>query len=223
MNEEKHIGNSLISLRNQTYKGKLEIIVADGNSEDKTREIAKKYADKVIIEKIRNAGAERQAGAKVATGDILLFIDADSRADKNWVKELVSCFDDKKVVSAGGKIGPLEKDILIELASVFWSPIVYLSLLFKLPLVVGSNMSIRKEVFDKMGGFEINRYSGEDTLLIKSSLKYGKYKYNSKAKVFVAIRRIKQMGRLNYLFFHIKNHFNTHIFNKTSKEYIPIR
>lgn len=223
LNEEKHIANLLKSLRNQTYKGQIEIIVADGNSEDKTREIAKEYADKVIIETIRNAAAERQAGSKHAEGEILLFIDADSEADVNWVKEMVSCFDDPKVVTAGGKVEPLEKDFLIKLGSKFWSPAVYFSLFFKSPLASGQNLAIRKDIFDKIGGFKIDKKTGEDTILVKMSLEYGKYKYNSKAKVFSSIRRIKNMGKLKYLNFHIKNYFNTQLFNKSSEEYDPIR
>ena len=152
LNEEKHIGALLESLKNQTYEGDYEIIVSDGNSEDKTREIAKKYTDKVIIEKIRSAAAERQAGAKQAEGDILLFVDGDCLADKNWIKELVSCFDDATVVSAGGRIAPLEKDTIIGLASNFWSAAVYFSLLFRIPLVVGSNMAIKKNVFGYFPG-----------------------------------------------------------------------
>ncbi|MCC7552334.1 glycosyltransferase [Candidatus Micrarchaeota archaeon] len=223
LNEEKNIKNLLNSLKKQTYKGKYEIIVADGNSEDKTREIAKKYTNKVLIEKIRNAAAERQAGAKSAEGKILLFVDADSIADENWIQEIVNCFEHKDVVSAGGKIGPLEEDTLIQVGSKFWSLAVYASLLVRLPLVVGSNLAIKKEVFDKIGGFETNKISGEDTTLIRSASKYGKYKYNPKAKVYVSIRRIKRMGRINYLFFHIKNHFNTYLFNKPSINYEPIR
>lgn len=223
LNEEKNIENLLKSLKNQTYKGKYEIIVADGNSEDKTREIAKKYTKKVIVEKIRNAAAERQAGAKIAEGEILLFVDADSNVDENWIQEMINSFKNKNVVSAGGWVGPLEKDFLINFTSKFWSLAVYFSLLVRLPLIVGSNMAIRRDIFNKIGGFEINKISGEDTSLIRSASKYGKYKYNSKAKVYVSIRRIKKMGRKKYLFFHIKNHFNTYFFNKPSTDYAPIR
>ncbi len=222
LNEEKHIENLLKSLKNQTYK-QIEIIVADGNSEDKTREIAKKYTNKVVVEKIRNAAAERQAGAKIATGEVLLFVDADSKVDINWVKELVNCFEDKNIVSAGGRIGPLEKDTFIEITSKFWSLAVYISLLLRVPLIVGSNMAIRKDIFDKIGGFDLNKISGEDTTLIKDASKYGKYKYNSKARVFVSIRRIKKMGSFNYFIFHVKNHFNTYFLNKPSTDYAPVR
>jgi glycosyltransferase involved in cell wall biosynthesis len=47
-NEEKYIENCLRSVRNQKINGKIEIIIVDSNSSDRTREIAKKYANKVI-------------------------------------------------------------------------------------------------------------------------------------------------------------------------------
>lgn len=47
-NEEKHIGNCLKSVKKQAYpRDEIEIIVVDNNSTDKTKEIAKRYTDKV--------------------------------------------------------------------------------------------------------------------------------------------------------------------------------
>ena len=69
LNEEKYIGNVLDALRKQTFKD-FEIIVVDGNSTDRTREIAKKSA-KVIIEKRPRIGLARNTGAKLAKADLL--------------------------------------------------------------------------------------------------------------------------------------------------------
>ncbi len=78
-NEESVIEKTLTSLKNNLSLPH-EIIVTDGASTDKTVEIAKKYADKVV----EHAGPERQtiaagrnAGAAVAAGDFLAFMDAD--------------------------------------------------------------------------------------------------------------------------------------------------
>ena len=63
-NEEKNIANCLKSIKNQTYKN-IEIIVVDNNSDDRTKEIAGKYTDKVFNHgpersALRNLGAERE-------------------------------------------------------------------------------------------------------------------------------------------------------------------
>jgi glycosyltransferase involved in cell wall biosynthesis len=50
-NEEKNLPELLESLKNQTYKKKFEIIVVDGKSKDRTREIAKSYGCRVIVQK----------------------------------------------------------------------------------------------------------------------------------------------------------------------------
>ncbi len=56
LNEEKYIEPTLKALKNQIYRRKFEVIVADSLSRDKTVEIAEKYADKVISVKKRTVG-----------------------------------------------------------------------------------------------------------------------------------------------------------------------
>jgi len=92
-NEEKDIKDVLDSIMRQTYpKEKIETIVIDDKSTDKTAEIAKKYPVKLIKGQHKGVGAARNLGIKNATGDIILFVDADQVLDKNYVKEIVSCF-----------------------------------------------------------------------------------------------------------------------------------
>ena len=74
-NEEKYLTRLLDSIKKQTYKN-YEIIIADADSKDNTRKMAKKYGCKVIKGGIPAVG--RNNGAKVAKGDILLFMDADA-------------------------------------------------------------------------------------------------------------------------------------------------
>ena len=57
----------------------LEVIVVDGGSQDATVAIAREYADKVIVAPIAGRAQQMNAGAAVASGDILLFLHADTR------------------------------------------------------------------------------------------------------------------------------------------------
>ena len=75
-NEERYLPILLDCIKKQTYKNH-EIIVADANSTDSTRQIAKKYGCKVV--KGGMPGIGRNNGAKAAKGEMLLFLDADSR------------------------------------------------------------------------------------------------------------------------------------------------
>ena len=86
-NSEKFIGKCLESISKQTYS-RIEIIVVDNNSTDRTKEIAKKFTKKVY-----NKGPERSAqrnyGAKMSKGSFVLFIDSDMVLTSKVVGECV--------------------------------------------------------------------------------------------------------------------------------------
>lgn len=91
-NEEKTLRRCLESVLNQTYKN-YEVIVVDNNSTDKTKEIIKKFQDKnkkvrYAFERYRSRGAARNAGIKVAQGEIIAMTDSDCIVPENWIKEL---------------------------------------------------------------------------------------------------------------------------------------
>jgi len=82
INEEKLI-QRLLSQFNAEIKNRfdLEVIVSDGGSEDLTLEIAKKYADRLILHKEKyqqNISQGRNEGARYSLGDVLIFLNADT-------------------------------------------------------------------------------------------------------------------------------------------------
>ena len=83
-NEEKYLPKLLECIKKQTYKG-YEIIVADAGSKDRTGQIAKKYGCKVVKGGMPAVG--RNNGAKVAKGNILLFLDADVQINRDFIKK----------------------------------------------------------------------------------------------------------------------------------------
>jgi glycosyltransferase involved in cell wall biosynthesis len=109
LNEEKYIESTLKALKNQDYKGKYEMIVADGLSKDNTVKIAKKYVDKVVLVKEKGIAKGRNAGAKVAKGNILLFIDADTILLFNGLTELIEPFKRKNIVGVTCPIIPISQ------------------------------------------------------------------------------------------------------------------
>ena len=84
LNEEKYLPKLLESIKKQSFKD-YEIIVADANSKDKTRKIARDYGCKITSGGILPAVA-RNNGAKKAAGEILLFIDADCIIENNFLQ-----------------------------------------------------------------------------------------------------------------------------------------
>ena len=76
LDEEARIGAALAALAPFRARG-AEVIVADGGSRDRTVEIARPLADRVIAAP-RGRGAQMNAGAAAASGDVLLFLHADT-------------------------------------------------------------------------------------------------------------------------------------------------
>ena len=81
LNEEKGVGKTIDSINKDYFKKNkwnLEVIIVDGDSKDKTRDIAKKKGAKIIIEKRKGYGRAYKTGMSKATGDIIVTGDADA-------------------------------------------------------------------------------------------------------------------------------------------------
>src|SRR6185503_8054057 len=86
LDEEATIAATLAPLREPEV---LEVIVADGGSRDRTREVAAKLADRVLVAR-RGRGAQMNLGAEVAAGEILLFLHADTRVPAGFAHAIVA-------------------------------------------------------------------------------------------------------------------------------------
>lgn len=92
LNEELYLPNLLESLTLQGYKD-FEVIVVDGNSEDKTSDVAASFSLRlpsltVISSKKRNVSFQRNLGAKAAKGQYFIFLDADIILPENYLEKL---------------------------------------------------------------------------------------------------------------------------------------
>jgi len=224
LNEEKRIAECLRALRAQNFPGRFEIIVCDANSEDKTAEIAKRYADKVIIEKIRGIAAERQRGAIEARGKIIAFTDADSQVDKNWLKEICDCFRDEKVIGAYGSVFFNDGNALERgMARIVMPLYLRFMALIGMPSPIGSNLAVRKTAFEKGCCFNTKMKTSEDLDLGRKIMKQGRFVYASRAVVHVSSRRIKKWGYPKYVLFHVSNAFKFYLTGKAHEKYEDVR
>ncbi len=91
------------SLKMQTYPN-FEIIVVNGPSTDETDKVLEKYKEirTVNERKLNGLSFARNLGIKEAKGEIIVFIDDDSVADKNWIKYLVEGYTDESIGGVGG-------------------------------------------------------------------------------------------------------------------------
>jgi glycosyltransferase involved in cell wall biosynthesis len=209
LNEELYIEDCLKSIRNQNYQKK-EIIVTDSNSTDKTVEIAKKYADKIIVKKsIIPVG--RNLGAKHANGDIYGFIDADIMLYPDWTDSIIPHFEDSKVVAVYGDLFPREKDLTSKIM-YWWGDVDSLLLrILKIPALTtkfGTAAAIRREAFEKVGGYTNLFTSCDDTDLSARLRKVGKIEFERMARGTVSMRRFKKYGYLKTCYFWLKDYIN---------------
>ena len=107
-NEEGVVIDCLKSLEKQTHP-RFEVIMVDDGSKDKTPQLNKEYkANKykltVLNQKHEGPGAGRNRGAQKATGEILVFVDADMTFDKDFLKKLV------KPIESGDEKGTFSKE-----------------------------------------------------------------------------------------------------------------
>jgi glycosyltransferase involved in cell wall biosynthesis len=94
-NEKNNITRCLWSIKNQNYKGKIEIIVVDNHSWDKTLSLAKNFTSRVYNDG-NERSQQRNIGAKKAKGQWLLFIDADMELSKDVVIKAIELAQTKK-------------------------------------------------------------------------------------------------------------------------------
>lgn len=155
-NEEKTIARLLESITEQTYSN-FEILVVDNNSFDTTKQIAKRYTDKVY-EFGPERSAQRNFGAKKAQGKCLLFLDADMELSKNVLSECVQLLG--KEGNLGGVAIPEKSK-----AKNFWERVKAYERSFyneKGDPVTDAARFFRKKVFFKAGGYDESITGPED-------------------------------------------------------------
>ncbi len=212
--EEKYIEDTLKALQNQTYKN-FEVIVSDSNSPDKTRTIAKKYADKVVNVKKRGISLGRNTGAKAATGGIVLFLDADTILEPNFLEKTIAYFRRPNVVGVSGYLYT-KGDLLAKIIFSGTSEIAWTSTMIGYPLFYGMCMAWRKDVFDKIGGLNEKLETAEDIDLTRRMSKFGKCVLARDARAYTSPRRLAGMGSLGAVKFHIINFIRFTFFKRSA-------
>lgn len=196
LNEEKYLPGLLESIKGQNFKD-YEIIVADAGSEDRTVEIARSFGCRVV--KGGRLPRGRNKGAEVAKGDFILFLDADSRLEKDSLNELLKEFKRRKLVVAGCLFEPFgQKKKWRILYTIFFNLPLLLSQRF-LPHLAAFIL-VKKGIHQKIGGFNEDIKILEDCEYARRAAKLGKFGILRSRKFFYSQRRFKEEGFFkNYL------------------------
>ena len=222
-NEEGYIEKCLVSLNRQRDYVK-EIIVVDGGSTDRTVEIARKYADVVLVDpELDSPGKGRNAGARIAKGSILAFVDADTLVCDGWGKAIIDAFNQKEVLMVSGPVYPYDSSIWLKIAYIFaYDFLVRATRLLRITHFLGLNVAYRKDFFVKIGGFPNTRLS-EDILLSMKASRCGKSVFSRKMSVLSSARRLMKQGIGWILLYLIFNELKVILLGEPLKYYPEVR
>ncbi|NTU66709.1 MAG: glycosyltransferase [Candidatus Moranbacteria bacterium] len=165
-NEEKNIGACLESVKKQSYpQDKLEIIVVDNGSADRTKEIAGKHTGKVF-DKGPERSAQRNFGVAKSQGDYVIYLDADMIMSDGVIADCIE------------KISQNDKIIALHISEIvmgerFFSQVRRFERSFYDGTVIDGVRFIKKSAFLEVGGFDEKLTGPEDWDLDKKLKKIG--------------------------------------------------
>lgn len=185
------------------YNGHVEIIVVDNNSTDKTAEIAASLGAIVVYEAKNQIARARNAGAKKATGDYLVFVDADTLLIGDILDKVSNNLSSGVVIGGGAWTVPDSKGIGY---FIFKYGINYLLALKN--ITVGPFLYCDRQAFFRVGGFDESYYAGEEFTLARRLKKEGKkdnkswkiIKYHPEHRIITSSRRFGRFGGLEMAF-----------------------
>lgn len=190
LNEAVMLPRLLDALQAQTRPPD-EIIVADAGSQDGTRELAQARGARVVQGGLPGAG--RNAGARVATGDLLLFLDADVLPLPNFIADALKEFTEAGYDVATCLIEPLDDDpadrILTEATNLFLQVVQYL-----VPHAPGFCILIYHRLHEAIGGFDESAKMAEDHDYVQRAARYGTFGVLTSVRIRVSTRRIEEEG-----------------------------
>lgn len=201
LDEEIYLPLLLESIKKQDFSD-YEIIVADANSKDKTREIAEGYECKIVAG--GSVAKGRNQGAKIAKGDLFLFVDADMFfPSSGFLVELIEKFEKNELGVATFPVYPVtdhstsEHSYKIKKVDKgcyqvynFWVKTTQRIL----PHAYGTIL-IKKEFHQKAGGFDEKITIGEDHAYARQAAKFSKFGFLSITPILVSARRFECDGR----------------------------
>lgn len=162
-NEEKLLAASLASVRAAASDAfgaaglAWELIVCDNNSTDRTAEIARAAGARVVFEPVNQIGRARNTGASSASGEWLLFMDADSHPSRELLDDTKALTCRPDVLLAGATIALDDATPAFRFVCGVWNLVSRMR-----RLVAGSFILVRASAFREVGGFDLKFFAGEE-------------------------------------------------------------
>ncbi len=184
-NEEKLLAESLRSMKAamlsfQKLGWETELVVCNNNSTDRTGEIAASEGAKVVFEPINQIGRARNGGAAAATGDWLVFVDADSHPSPELFADVAAAIQTGKVIGGGSTVTMDTSHPIMTIGNRMWNTISRIK-----KWAAGSFIYCEAKAFRDIGGFSAELFVAEE-LDLSDRLKAEGKKRGLKMKILVA-------------------------------------
>lgn len=217
-NEERYLGKTLGSLREQNFLDYETIIVCNGCT-DETEEVAQGFVNqktKILSMEEANVSGARNLGAREAVGEILLFLDADTWLEQNSLKVIAERFGKEQGV--GTTLSkPDSSKMKYRLALGFKN------LYNRIGLYQGCSGTLvcRKGDFQVVGGYEEIKVKEQRKLILKLK-RFGSYVVLP-TKAVTSMRRFKDWGLMKATVFWVKQWAKNYVSDLGKEEYEIIR
>jgi glycosyltransferase involved in cell wall biosynthesis len=177
-NEEFELPATLAAIHAAGQDRQYEIIVVDDASTDATPRIAKDTGAKVVSINRRQIAAARNAGAQAALGDVLFFVDADTRINAKHVTNAIAALDS----GCSGGSARITTDGFIP----WWGRIslkVFCALYFANNLGAGAFLFTSRKNYESVGGLDERYFAGEEVFFSQALKKLGRFKILSEPMI----------------------------------------
>jgi glycosyltransferase involved in cell wall biosynthesis len=209
-NEEKLIARTVANIQSATSPftalgWKTELIVCDNNSTDRTAELACEAGATVVFESVNQIARARNRGAAAATGDWLIFVDADSWPSAELFADVAAEIESGRCI-AGGSTVTLDKHYPIaSFVTTLWNRLSRTA-----TLMAGSFIFCEAVAFREIGGFSAELFASEEIELSKRLKKLGRCKGKKviilhKHPMLTSSRKMRLYSRRDYFRFFVRN------------------
>jgi glycosyltransferase involved in cell wall biosynthesis len=173
-NEERLLGASLAQIKSAAgafskIGWETELIVCDNNSKDRTAEIARAAGATVVLEPINQIARARNSGAAAATGDWLIFVDADSHPSAGLFSDVAEQIRSGKCLAGGATMRLDGKYLVAGSITRLWN---FVSRWKR--FLAGAFIFCGADAFRKIGGFSTDFFCAEELELSQRLKKLAK-------------------------------------------------
>jgi glycosyltransferase involved in cell wall biosynthesis len=198
LNEERHFGQLLSDIRRQSLRPE-EVIVVDAGSRDATVRIAK-LSCTAVLHGEPPVALGRNLGGCAATGDLIFFLDADTRLPEHFFEDFVGEVERGRLHTACPRYLPYGSSPTIRAIHAFWNMLLK-GFERTLPSGAGHCIALRSKLFRESSGFDPS-VKFDDIELVRRLAKGRRFGLVG-TNVLVSDRRYREQGILRTFLSHV--------------------